>query len=483
MALVIVDQLSCTPESTKNCLLSETESITHHVAMKTHSLFRIVDSRVAFVMRLLDLLTSEGIRYVLVGDVRSFPLEIPSDVDIVVENSSINQIPQTLARFCAENNAQIVQVLQHEQSAWYWVCVWTEKGGRVKFLHPDVCTDYFRDGVLFLKSHELLNQRLLVPSQTDASFSFFIPTPPKGFLYYLIKKVDKENISQKEGEFLSLVWKKDPKGAKYELARFWNNEIGELLARAADEEKWESVQENIVRIKRLLRKNRPFSIKHYCAELSRKVRRISQPTGLQVVFLGLDGTGKSTIISKVSRDLAPAFRNIRVHHFRPFLLEKGGNTSAPPLPHSSPCRGMVSSIGKLIWYLIDNTVGYLLLVFLPLIQSTLVIFDRHYYDLIIDPKRYRYGGPPWLVKLIGKLIPHPDLIFLLDASPQVINGRKQEIPIAEMVRLRKAYLQFVQGFKNPHVVDVSKPMEDVENEVKTIILGFLSKRTMQRLRL
>lgn len=448
-----------------------------------NTLSRFTDSRVVFAAQLLDRLTSEGIRYVLVGDVRDFPLKIPSDIDIVIDSSCLTKFLRTLSLFCEENHAKIVQVLQHEQSAWYWICAWMDNENILQFLHPDVCTDFFRDGVLFLHNHELLGNRRLVSSQADLSFSFYIPAPPQGFLYYLLKKVDKGNISPKEGEYLSLEWKKDPEGTRDQLKRFWNPEIIELLARAANDEKWDPIQKNLPRIKGLLRKNRPFSIHHHCSEMWRKFKRILQPTGLHVVFLGIDGTGKSTILTKVQHDIAPAFRNVRMFHFRPFFGKRQGHSSENRHPHLQPRRGRLSSLGKIVWYLLDHTVGYIVFVFSYLIRSTLVLFDRHFYDIIVDPQRYRYNGPRWLANFLAKFIPRPDLIFLLDASPQVINARKQEISITEMIRLREAYLQFSNDFENTHVVDVSKTTEEVEREVTNIIVNFLSMRTMQRLRL
>jgi hypothetical protein len=35
-------------------------------------------------------------------------------------------------------------------------------------------------------------------------------------------------------------------------------------------------------------------------------------------------------------------------------------------------------------------------------KGTLLICDRYYHDLLVDPRRYRYGGPAWAAKLVGK---------------------------------------------------------------------------------
>ena len=69
-------------------------------------------------------------------------------------------------------------------------------------------------------------------------------------------------------------------------------------------------------------------------------------------------------------------------------------------------------------------------------------------DAIVDPKRYRYGGPIWLLNLIWKITPKPDLIVLLDAPAEVIQQRKKEVPFEEtaerlLATVRPAYAQLV----------------------------------------
>ncbi len=56
--------------------------------------------------------------------------------------------------------------------------------------------------------------------------------------------------------------------------------------------------------------------------------------------------------------------------------------------------------------------------------------DRHFLDILVDQRRYRYGGPLWLLRLIRRLIPKPDLVNLLDAPPKVLQARKQELSFA-----------------------------------------------------
>ena len=200
-----------------------------------------------------------------------------------------------------------------------------------------------------------------------------------------------------------------------------------------------------------------------------------------VVFLGPDGSGKSSVIERIIPDLEPAFRNTQYMHLRPGLGRSNKNGKPVVDPHGKPARGWFSSIAKIVYLFCDYTFGYLLKVRPMLVRSTFVVFDRYYHDLLVDPKRYRYGGPMWLACLVGKIIPKPDLCILLDAPAEVLQARKQEVPMEETARQRKAYLELVRGMESGVVIDASQPLDKVVAEVNSVVLDFMAERTRKRI--
>ena len=73
-------------------------------------------------------------------------------------------------------------------------------------------------------------------------------------------------------------------------------------------------------------------------------------------------------------------------------------------PHRE--RHQAQAFVQIAFYILfDYTVGWWIMVRPLLVRSTLVVFDRYYHDLLVNPLRYRYGGPMWLARWIGKLIP------------------------------------------------------------------------------
>lgn len=193
-----------------------------------------------------------------------------------------------------------------------------------------------------------------------------------------------------------------------------------------------------------------------------------------VVILGTDGCGKSSVVERLENRLAGSFSEVRVLHLRPRLGRGGAREGSPVLePHRLPPRGPIASIAKLLYLLVDYCSIY------PWTwrqraspaPGGLLIFDRYYHDLLVDPRRYRYGAPLWLARTVGHLVPSPDLWILLDAPPDVIRGRKREVAYDELVRQRRTYLDFIDRLKNGHVVDAAKPLADVTQRVGDLILA------------
>lgn len=191
-----------------------------------------------------------------------------------------------------------------------------------------------------------------------------------------------------------------------------------------------------------------------------------------VVLLGPDGSGKSSVIDGLQSQLSDAFSDIRILHLRP-RLGRGTARTGPPVanPHSARAWNPVLSAVKLLYLLADYSTIYVWKWSLrSRRRSTLIIFDRYYHDLLVDPKRYRYGAPIWLARWIGYLVPRPDLWILLDASPEVVRNRKQEVTLEESRRQCKAYRELVRNLRNAEIVDVAPCLELVTHTVKRLIL-------------
>jgi serine acetyltransferase/thymidylate kinase len=441
-----------------------------------------MDDRCHVLQALFDFLEREGVDYCVVGDTRRYPQEIASDVDIVVRPAAFAGIARTIARFCRVHDVQLVQMIQHEQTAVYFVLAWHSESGQLRFLAPDFCSDYFRDGRRLLSAEEVLTQRELAVDDLGSLKGLYVPPPHMQFIYYLLKKVDKLDLGEHHADYLSNQWREDAGGAWGQICRFWPSAADAgLLAHAAAMNQWSAVREMLPRLRRSLRQGVPLSAGWVLRECRRRIARVLRPTGLTVVFLGPDGSGKSSVIERVLADLAPVFRRTQYLHLRPRVLA-GGQAGALPVahPHALAPRGTVASIAKLAWLLLDYVVGYALRVWPSVCRSTLVAFDRYFHDLLIDPQRYRYGGSLAFARWAARCVPAPDMWVLLDAPAAVLQARKSEVTAEESERQREEYLHFIRTRREAVVVDASRELNEVAADVARAVLDFLSRRLETR---
>jgi thymidylate kinase len=193
--------------------------------------------------------------------------------------------------------------------------------------------------------------------------------------------------------------------------------------------------------------------------------------GLLVAVFGADGSGKTSVCRAVLEELAPHFGGVRYLHFRPRI--GSGDHGGDPVsePHRDPPRGRLASLAKVAFYVADHRIGHAVRIRRDVSRGTLVLFDRYFHDLIVDPRRYRYGGSARALSFAARLIPRPDLVLLLDAPTEVLLARKPEVEPSELERIRRAYLDVVGNLPDSHVVDASRPLSEVTARVGRLIAG------------
>lgn len=442
----------------------------------------MMSERSAVAQRLFEFLERRGVAHCAVGDTRRFPRVIESDIDIVTAREAFAGIPRLIAGFCREQDIRLVQMIRHERTALYFVLAWMDAAGTRQFLAPDICSDYSRAGRLLLTAEELISQRERAVDEAGNDQGFYVPPPSMRFIYYLLKKIDKGTLDQCHGEYLSSQWHLDPGCAWTEISRFWPKAAdADLLAQAAADNRWEPVREALPRLRRALHRSAPRTFRAVLGEIRRRAARLWKPTGLVVVVLGPDGCGKSSVIERMLADLNPVFRRTGYFHLRPRVFSAG--RTVPRMitsPHALPPRGAVASLAKLVYFWLDYVAGYLLRVWPLAVCSTFVAFDRYFHDLLVDPKRYRYGGPMALARWIGRCVPAPDLWILLDAPAVVLQARKGEVAEDESARQRRLYLKLVNRRWNAVVVDASRDLDAVAADAEEAVLRFLEQRLEAR---
>src|SRR5712691_12957988 len=422
------------------------------------------------LLSVFELFDRSGIPYCVLHGYESYPQRVKSDVDCVIDpRVTPAQIFALLHRNSASLGAEVVRC-----RGYYFVLAGRNNDGSHCFLTLDLGVDCELDGLPFYTASEVLEGR-------RRHHQFWIPAAHMEFGCFLARSVAKGNLDEGRARKLSSLYRQDAARCKIQVARFWGTQSSALILSAARSGDWRQVSQRLSRLRAELRRRvivrapKRF-IGHKVRGFVNRMSRLWRPDGLSVVLLGPDGAGKSSLIEALSGRVVGAFSRSACWGFAPPLHRLLNRRRYPTdQPHALPSRSLLTSLVRAAYWLLYYTFGYVTL-HAALARSTLVLNDRHFVDILVDAKRYRYGGPQWLLRLIWRVIPKPDLVVLLDAPAETLQSRKQEVPFDETARQRRAYLSLVRGMKNVRIVNAAQPLENVAADVTDIVLRFLTNR-------
>ena len=428
-------------------------------------------NRITLFNKLIEILEQSKIPYAIVGRTESYPESIGSDVDLMIHVEDLEKFRKVI--WTIENaGAKVVQMFQHEIVAFYYIVYSFDEIERI-YIQPDVCSDYYRKGRKLLSAKEMLANTVESPQK-----GFSILSPEKEFIYYLLKKIDKRNLSKEQFEHIRNSFLSNPKKSLEEAARIWNEDDLSVIKDAFENNRYEFLNDRLKQLQKGIHSVKRIGLWGKIKNYALKVKRVLNPTGYVIAIMGPDGCGKTTVINQLKKDIEPAFRKIQQFHL--FPIPQTGNEKVVENPQGKKKRNFVLSVLKLIYFVWIYVRGHCKYVLPAKIRSTLTIYDRYYDDIIVDPLRYRNGTPAWVVKLFGLLIPEPELWIILDCPTEVIQARKAEVAPEETERQRQAYLTLAKTKKNCIVLNTNRNVNEISIDACKFICNSLNKRSIRR---
>ncbi len=185
---------------------------------------------------------------------------------------------------------------------------------------------------------------------------------------------------------------------------------------------------------------------------------------------GIDGSGKTTI----------------VRHLVEELRKRGYDVVAFKEPTDSEYGKMIRQILKdrkispeeeLKLFIKDREFNVRNNILPALKDGKVVIMDRYYYSTVA------YQGALGLdverIKMLNKQFPKPDLVIILDVSPETalkrIKAKRKPDRFEDVEYLRRVREIFLSLKNNVVVVDAERDIEEVKRDVLKVVLEFLGK--------
>lgn len=412
-------------------------------------------------------LNENGVHYVILGRTASLQEIIEGDIDIAISEKDFKNINLLIGGFCSENNISFIQNIQHESTSKYIIL---SDNLDHSIICPDVCSHYLRDKRLLIHNSDLLQNRRLLSVE---GLNISILNAEYEFLYYLLKKIDKSELNHLAFAHLCEQFELASKKVIINIlsSYFYKDTVLNIIE-IFDKKDFDTLLNLIPNYRRELHKKTPVKLKYFVKDIILKVKRILTNTGLSITIMGCDGSGKSTVINSILKNLSHAFRATDYYHLKPIKTKSNMVVSNPQDQKPYP---FFKSIVKLIFLVYQYNMGFFK-VRLQLIKSTLVVFDRYFEDLLVDNLRFRYGAPNFFAKIALIFIPKPKLYIFLDASGEIIYKRKQELSVEEINRQRQKYLHLFNNRKRYFIVDASQKEKLVVQDIEKIILNHLKTR-------
>jgi len=423
-----------------------------------------------FLLRLLDAVDEAGVPYCVLRNHEKLPEHVGHDVDILVAENARRRFGAVLNRILAENQWQRIRFVARFGQEKHFV---VDKRGGSEVLHLDIFYRLHWKGIPLVPGRRILGRAVRRRGLRVAS-------PADAAAVSLLKELlQSGRLRQKTRRYVHAYATEDPAGFGSALGSCLPDDLVTRLADGVRNSAWGAVESQCGAARSAvargaLRRSLVDQCCRWAEFLWLHVReRAWAGTGLAIVMVGPDGSGKTTV-ARALEELLPRrelFHAARYYHARFGILpelktfkrilgrpaRRAEEGMPPPSPNARGAMGALRALTYMVYYSLDFLLGRFVL-YRRKMRSELVLFDRYFYDYAIQETFRRV--PMWLVLLLSGLAPSPDLVIYLDCPAQSIRRRKQELSVREILWQQDRCRKLLRRARHAFRVRSDMPFEE-----------------------
>ena len=441
------------------------------------------------LMEFFRKLESLNVKYCILGGYEGLPDKYDSnDMDIVVSEDNILTVSEVLKSVFRDHGSGYYTLNRYKGRLTYFFYFLAEDGLIEESLKVDLFENFEFRGRVFLTASEIINcsvrhNHLNIPNTLHRGFMAAIKGVLKGGRAWnkYIQRVQTGLSENREG-------------MEYLLRRvFFTKTIDVLVSylNKGDIEEIEAIRKRMIYetyVKSFLRNPIHFPL-NMLSYIWMTMRKAFNPPNYMIALLGPDGVGKSTLIRYMEYHLMGILKTetneMKTFHIRPGVFptitellnrKRQPNAKTSVFQEAWQSPSVIISFIRLLCFWFDYMLGYIIKVLPELIKYRVVVLDRYFYDILIDPIRYKIRLPNILMKILFMSIPRPMIIIVLDAPPDVIFRRKGELNEEKIGSLLDKYRNMKNEYDNVHIFPATNPPEELSLAVVSAFLKCAATR-------
>ena len=412
--------------------------------------------RVNFIKKLISFLNKKKIKFIFLTDNKKFIYEENKDIDIIIKFKNFSNLKKKLYLFAEINNFYIANIIQHEFNAFTFI--FTKKNDLDFNISLDISKNYYVEKTIKIFDINLKDTVDVNILNKNVKF----PSKESFFYYYFYKKIFKNDININSYKFL----KKKFKNVNLKKLELYFSKIDIfLMKRIFQFNDFINLKNyrNIFFIKSCLNFN-PINI---IFELSRLFKRLKTKTGLHISFIGIDGSGKSTLINQFFKKKNTFFKNIYSFHlYKPLSNNSLINKKEPYLKKN---YGIFLSFFKILFLYSHFLYSFYFHILPKKIRSSLILNDRYFDDIWIDSQRFRISKYFGFINFLYFFQPRPDITFIILADKKNILQRSKELNIKKITMLNKNLKKISEVHKNSYKINANRHPNKIYLELTEIV--------------
>lgn len=429
--------------------------------------------------KIFKIINESGLDYCIQNKYEMMPENIPSDIDMMYRGADEKFLDALVVKIAKDCGLLIVQKIVQGYYQFSYMLTYPYPQEKFQLLLDFYGSISWKGIYQVMPADDMIEGKRFYKC-------FYVPNYYVELKYMWLRRTIKHDLNEEHIAIAKGLFAKNSSCFKKKLIDDFGEQMTMLILKILETEDKQLFYDNynvfLKSIQVIANKNTTITKRcsSYWFKMSRIIsQRLVHTCGLSVAFLSPDGGGKSTIIKQIEETCAGSFCGIQYIYTRPHLLKNPGAYSimnphgegdGNPNPHGKELHGRIKSLCRFLFYVIDYILGTLLKIYPMKVMKKLVIFDRFYYDYLVDLQRYQYNLPKWIPLLFRHVIPSPDIVFVLDGLPEVLYARKKELTLEELKYQVGAYRKVANMLKSSQLIDVNRDIATVAQEVTHAII-------------